>query len=190
MPPKPTTSKEAILNAAISLVREQGMESVNARSIASVLNCSTKPLFRVYENMDALKQDVIAQLNIYYNTFMEARMSDSNRLLSQGIAYIEFARQEKNIFNILFMNKTCAGKSIKEILDAEWNQRSIMNAKEITGLNLENARSLFRDVWLYSHGIATQIVSDDINLPYEEVVNLIENAFNRFSFVMEDKNHE
>ena len=188
MPPNPTTNKEAILSAAISLVREHGMDSVNARSIASVLNCSTKPLFRIYKNMDALKQDVIVQLNIYYNAFMEARMSDNNRLLSQGIAYVEFARQEKNIFNILFMNKTCAGKSIEEILDADWNQRSIINAKEITGLSSENAQNLFRDVWLYSHGIATQIVSDDINLPHGEVVKLVENAFQRFSLVMEGKN--
>lgn len=190
MPPKPTTNKDDILNAAISLVREHGMESINARSIASVLNCSTKPLFRVYENMDALKQDVIFQLNLYYNTYMEARMNKSNRLLTQGIAYIEFARQEKNIFNTLFMNKTCAGKSIEEILDADWNQPSIMNAKKITGLSFERARALFRDVWLYSHGIATQIASDDINLPHEKVVELIENAFHRFSLVLEDKEHE
>ncbi|OZV11308.1 TetR family transcriptional regulator [Tissierella sp. P1] len=190
MPPKPLTNKEAILRAAISIVREQGMEGINARSIASALNCSTKPLFRVYENMEALKQDVITQLNIYYNTFMEARMSNDNRLLMQGIAYIEFARQEKNIFNTLFMNKACAGKSIKDILDADWNQLSILNAKEITGLSLENARNLFRDVWLYSHGIATQIVSDDIDLPYEEVITLIKNAFHRFALVIEDKEHK
>lgn len=190
MPPKPLTNKEAILRAAISIVREQGMEGINARSIASVLNCSTKPLFRVYENMEALKQDVITQLNIYYNTFMEARMSNDNRLLMQGIAYIEFARQEKNIFNTLFMSKACAGKSIKDILDADWNQLSILNAKEITGLSLENARNLFRDVWLYSHGIATQIVSDDIDLPYEEVITLIKNAFHRFALVIEDKEHK
>lgn len=187
MPPKPTIDKQAILNAAISLVREQGMESINARSIASFLSCSTKPLFRVYGNMEALKQDVIAQLNIHYNTFMKARMSDNNRLLTQAIAYIEFARQERNIFNTLFMNKTCEGKSIEEILDAEWNQPSIMNTKEITGLNFERSRSLFRDIWLYSHGIATQIASDDINLPYEEVAELVKNAFRKFSFVMEEE---
>ena len=133
MPPKPLTNKEAILRAAISIVREQGMEGINARSIASVLNRSTKPLFRVYENM---------------------------------------------------------GKSIKDILDADWNQLSILNAKEITGLSLENARNLFRDVWLYSHGIATQIVSDDIDLPYEEVITLIKNAFHRFALVIEDKEHK
>ena len=121
---------------------------------------------------------------------MEARMSNDNRLLMQGIAYIEFARQEKNIFNTLFMSKACAGKSIKDILDADWNQLSILNAKEITGLSLENARNLFRDVWLYSHGIATQIVSDDIDLPYEEVITLIKNAFHRFALVIEDKEHK
>ena len=186
MPPKPTTNREAILKAAVSLVREQGMDGINARSIASLLNCSTKPLFRVYENMDALKQDVIMQLNMYYNTFMETRISSENRLLTQGIAYVEFARQEKNIFNILFMDKTCAGKSIEEILDADWNQLSIMNAKEITGLSIKRARSLFRDVWLYSHGIATQIVSNDIDLPHEEVVRLIKNAFGRFSLAIEE----
>ena len=81
-----------------------------------------------------------------------------------------------------------ASKTIEEILDADWNQRSIINAKEITGLSSENARNLFRDVWLYSHGIATQIVSDDINLPHGEVVKLVENAFQRFSLVMEGKN--
>lgn len=190
MPPKPSTDKEAILNAAISLVREQGMESVNARSIASILNCSTKPLFRVYENMDSLKEDVIVQLNIYYNNFMEARMSTDNRLLTQGISYIEFARQEKNIFNTLFMNKTCAGKSIKAILNEDWNQSSITNAREVTGLSLEEARNLFRDVWLYSHGIATQIVSDDIDLPPEEVIGLIENAFYRFALVIKENKNE
>jgi len=187
MPPKPSTNKEAILNVAVSIVREEGMKGINARNLAAALNCSAKPLFRVYKNMEALKQDVIVKLNEYYNDFMEARMNDDNRLLKQGIAYVEFARREKNIFNILFMNKTCAGKSIEEILDADWNQPSIQNAKEITGLSMENARSLFRDVWLYSHGIATQIVSDDIHLPHEEVVVLIENAFFRFSQVVTDK---
>lgn len=187
MPPKPTTDKEAVLNAAVAIAREQGMEGINARSIASALNCSTKPLFRVYENMEALKRDVMIRLDSLYNTFMEARMSDENRLLTQGIAYVEFARREKNIFNILFMNKTCAGKSIEDILNADWNQPSILNVMEITGLSRENARSLFRDVWLYAHGIATQIVSDDIHLPYEEVVMLIQNAFNRFSMGTEGK---
>lgn len=184
MPPIPIIKKEDILTAATELVRKSGMESINARSLADLLNCSTKPLFRIYKNMDELKQDVIEKLNNYYNSFMESKMSDENRLLTQSIAYIEFARKEKNIFNTLFMDKTCEGKSIEEILHEDWNQPSIINAKNVTGLSLERAQCLFRDVWLYSHGIATQIVSNDIDLPHEKVVELMKNAFHRFSLVI------
>lgn len=181
MPPMPIIDKEDILSAAVELVRTGGMESINARSLARILDCSTKPLFRIYQNMDNLKHDVIEKLNNYYNSYMESRMSHQNRLLTQSIAYIEFARQEKNIFNTLFMDKTCAGKSIDDILSADWNQPSILNAKNVTGLNIEQTQCLFRDVWLYSHGIATQIVANDIELPHEKVVELMNNAFQRFS---------
>ena len=150
-------------------------------ALACSLNCSTKPLFRVYESMDALKQDVLVRLNDYYNSFMDSRMSNENRLLTQSIAYVESARREPNIFNTLFMNRTCGGKRTAEILDADWNQESIRNAQEVTGLNEEQARSLFRDVWLYSHGVATQIVSNDIEVPQKEVVRLMQNAFDRLS---------
>ncbi|MFD2693644.1 TetR/AcrR family transcriptional regulator [Sporolactobacillus shoreicorticis] len=181
----PIINKKDILSAAVKLVRTGGMESLNARSLARSLNCSTKPLFRIYQNMNDLKEDVIEELNNYYNSYMEGRMSQQNRLLTQSIAYIEFARQEKHIFNTLFMDKTCAGKSIDDILRAEWNQPSILNAKNVTGLNMEQTRCLFRDVWLYSHGIATQIVANAVDLPYEKVVELMNNAFQRFSLVIE-----
>lgn len=42
---------------------------------------------------------------------MDHRITDENRLLSQGIAYIEFARSEKMIVNALFMSMTMAGRS-------------------------------------------------------------------------------
>ena len=57
MPPIPIITKQDIIDAGIQLIRENGISSVNARSLAKYLNCSTKPLFRVYNNMDMLKND-------------------------------------------------------------------------------------------------------------------------------------
>jgi plasmid maintenance system antidote protein VapI len=189
MPPKPLISKEDILKQALKLVQTSGMGCINARSLAESLNCSTKPLFRIYANMEELKADVIDKLNMYYNSYMETKMNNNNRLLTQSIAYIEFARHEKNIFNTLFMNQTCKGMSIDEILDADWNQPSILNAQKITGLNLAEARSLFRDIWLYAHGIATQIVANDIDLSPDKAAELMNNAFYRFSLMIKENNH-
>ena len=181
MPPTPIITKQDILNAGIQLIRENGIRSINARSLAKSLSCSTKPLFRIYKNMEELKKDIKKELDNYYNDFMEKNMTNENRLLSQGISYIEFARSEKMIFSSLFMNMTMAGSSLQDIIHAEWNRASIENAKALTGLSTEKAEMLFINFWLYSHGIATQIVSNDIDIPLDLVKKLLKNAFNRFS---------
>lgn len=181
MPPKPIISKKDIIHAALQLVEAGGMSKINARDLAKKLSCSTKPLFRIYKNMEELKADVIIELNILYNSFMDNRMTDDNRLLSQGIAYVEFARAHKMFFNTLFMNQTMAGASIQDIINAEWNRRSIENTQQVTGLSREKAEMLFINVWIYSHGIATQIVANDIDMSLETVTGLITDAFKRFS---------
>ena len=37
MPPKPIIDKNNVMEAAIQLVREKGMDSINARSLAKIL---------------------------------------------------------------------------------------------------------------------------------------------------------
>lgn len=181
MPPKPIISKEDIINTAIQFVREGGIDNINARGLAKALGCSTKPLFRIYQNMEELKSEVLTELNVYYNFFMDSKMTDENRVLSQGVAYTEFARREKMIFNTLFMNKTMAGASLKDVINAEWNRLSIENIHQITGLSIAKSEMVFIKVWLYSHGIATQIVTNDIDMPLETVTDLVTDAFKRFS---------
>lgn len=186
MPPKPIIDKKNIMDAAIRLIRENGIESINARSLAKALGCSTRPLFRVYPNMNELKKDIKIELDRYYNSFMDNRITDENRLLSQGIAYIEFARSEKMIFNALFMSMTMAGSSLQDIIHAEWNRASIENVKKITGLSTNKSEMIFINCWLYSHGIATQIVSNDISISFDTVTELMTNAFKKFSMDSEE----
>ena len=148
MPPKPTVEKEEILSAAVELIREGGPGALNARGLAKALGCSTRPLFRVYKNMEQLKSDVRLELDACYDAFMEARMTEENRLLSQAIAYVEFARQERNIFSALFMDKTMAGSTLRDIVYAKWNRASIENAQKVTGVTMEAAEMIFLNIWL------------------------------------------
>ena len=55
MPPKVKISKEKIIEAAISLIRNGGVEAVNARTLAAALGCSTQPIFSNFETMEALQ---------------------------------------------------------------------------------------------------------------------------------------
>ncbi|HJJ91721.1 MAG TPA: hypothetical protein O0Y15_02790, partial [Methanocorpusculum sp.] len=59
MPPKVKIRKKDIINAAVDLVRQNGESAINARNIASVLNCSTQPVFSNFETMEELRCAVI-----------------------------------------------------------------------------------------------------------------------------------
>ena len=59
MPPKIKVNKQAIIEAATHLVRTQGHEYLNARSLATHLHCSTQPIFSNFENMEEVKMAVV-----------------------------------------------------------------------------------------------------------------------------------
>ena len=54
MPPKVKVTKEAVVNAAVQIVRSQGVQALNARTVAAALNCSTQPVFSNFETMEQL----------------------------------------------------------------------------------------------------------------------------------------
>ena len=62
MPPKSKINKQDILTSSLEIIRKSGFEEVNARSIAKEMNCSTNPIFRVYKNMDELKEELIEEV--------------------------------------------------------------------------------------------------------------------------------
>lgn len=68
MPPKPKITKNMILETVLKITRETGFETVNARSIADKLKCSTRLVFTCYKNMDELKRPfLILHLNFMNN---------------------------------------------------------------------------------------------------------------------------
>ncbi len=106
MPPKVKITKEMILNTVLDITREVGFEAVNARSIASKLQCSTRPIFTCYENMNELKNEFLAFAYEYYNQYVvNYRNSKSvSPYLLLPLSYIEFAQEETYLFKLLFIN--------------------------------------------------------------------------------------
>lgn len=173
-------TKEHILQAAVELVRKKGISSLNARHLAQWANCSTAPIFRVFPNMKALMDALKLELDQIYDLYIKTHTDSSNLLVSTGIAYIEFAREEPYIFMALFMNHLHQGMSIGEIVSAPWNQTIILNTQEIAGLCRKQSEQTFLNIWLYSHGIATQMISSGIQFPPHTVKALVQNAFHQF----------
>jgi AcrR family transcriptional regulator len=62
MPPKTRYTREAVLDAALRVVRKDGLRSVSARTVAKALGASTAPVLAAFDTMLALNDAVVAAL--------------------------------------------------------------------------------------------------------------------------------
>ncbi len=170
MPAVVELSKDRIVKVAVKMVNESGWGSVNARSLAARLKVSTKPLYRIYANMDEIKEDIYKEISRQYDEFLTSRIDSKKALLTLCIAYVEFALEYKNLFISLFLSNNLKWKSIENVLDEKWNQSTIINLVNKHGYSFEEAKNLFMNMWLYANGLATLIATNDITMDDQEVL--------------------
>ena len=155
MPPKVKVTKEEIIAAALEILRQKGMEAVNARAVAAALGCSTQPIFSNYSSMGALQHDVLAAGYAEYNRWIEQQMKEGRYppYKASGMAYIDFARREKHLFRLLFMRNRSQEEVTRQLGDdAEPLLDLIQRA---AGISRESARMFHLEMWIYVHGIAS-----------------------------------
>lgn len=178
MPPKAKITKEMILNTVMEITRETGFETVNARSIAGKLECSTRPIFTCYENMDELKKEFLDYAYESFKQYVADYCSSANvpPALIHPLSYIEFAREETHLFKLLFINDmdlemTTAADFYKEID----NEKRAKDFSETIGTELEQAKIIFLDLFLYSHGIAVLTVTKKLELDRNSAEKMLGN---------------
>lgn len=187
MPPKVKISQATIVNAAIELIREKGMESLNARELAKKLGCSTQPIFRTFANMEELKKFLYIQVEEFYNQYVLKGMNSSIPFLGIGLAYIDFAFKEKNLFKLLFMSDHFKTKSVHEMVEGEDNKEIIRMISKSAGLSEAAAKQLFLEIWLVTHGIASFVATNTCGYGMEEIEGILKDAFVGFKLQLERK---
>lgn len=102
MPAKKQISKEAILQAALKIVRECGLNAVNARNIAKKLKCSTQPIYLSFTGMDELKVEVTQMIDTEYDLFVKNHIDINSYVVSKAKAHVLFALYEKTYIQLCF----------------------------------------------------------------------------------------
>ena len=178
---KSIIDKETLLKTAVLMVEKEGIESINARSLAKHANISTKPIYRLYTSLDDLKTDVNDIIKKEYDEFIMKRVDSKNALITVCVAYIEFAQMHKNFFRSMFLSNNLKWQNIEDVLNEKWNQSTIINLVNKHGLSFDEAKALFMNVWLYANGLATLIASNDLTIDNKEILVRIVKIFKEFS---------
>ncbi len=156
MPPSVCFSREAVLNAAYQLVRREGPSALNARAVPKELGGSTQPIFRLFANMDELRQAVVELALQTWKEQLRIRLQTSSfPYLTIGMAYLVFSRDEPELFKLLFMRDRVSDGSCTEY-NLSWG---IPLIEDTVKVDMETARKLYERNWLFCHGLAVSIAT-------------------------------
>ena len=176
MPPKIKVTKEDVIKTAVNIVRANGDSALNARLIASILECSTQPVFSNFANMEDLRLAVVEKANDLCEEYIkrEAERGEYPIYKATGMAYIKFAKEEKELFKLLYMRDRTDEKSDKE-LNSNLDMENIVQNN--TGLTGETAKLFHLEMWVFVHGIATMFATDFLDLDLNLVSKMLTDAY-------------
>lgn len=183
MPPKAKITKNMILNTVLKITQETGFETVNARSIANELKCSTRPIFTCYENMEELKREFLDFAFEYYNQYVidYSRTNVSKPYLLLPISYIDFAQKETFLFKLLFINDMELDmQESNDFYNEIGNEEKAKKFSEMIGMDLEKAKNIFLDLFLYAHGIAVLTATGKLSFNNGTIEKMLYNFLTAF----------
>ena len=167
MPASRKVTTEAVLQAAEEVLREKGFSAVNARNVAEKLGYSTQPIYLCFENMDQLRQALTRRAVEAHTqrvrSFLQAPQDPDHpysRYSDYGMGFVQFARQEKQLFRWLYLEGDKQKPQQQDVLLPEILEtivcesailedfavnNNILNAN-ISGLSLDDTSALVKQL--------------------------------------------
>lgn len=149
MPRKARFSREDIIAAGLRIVKERGYEAVSARALGKELGTSSSPMFTMFKDMNEIQEGIWAAAERLFYEHMEGVTEYFPAFKEFGLRLVSFAKEEPNLFQMLFMGKDqrpeIAEKIARQCLDP---------VEHGYGLTKAQAGLLFRQMWPVACGIA------------------------------------
>lgn len=173
MPPKPKYTREEIVNSALDMVREKGADSLTARDLGAKLNTSSRPIFTAFENMEDLKNAVTDAGVEMFKEYSKNFTDYTPAFKQMGMQLVSFATIEPRLFEFLFIRKN---PEAVQGLKAVQNECVKVISKDY-GLNNEQAKMLFEQVWIFTFGLATLSAMKVYEYTEEQISDMLTREF-------------
>ena len=164
--------RDEILIAAYNFVVVNGYAAMSLRGIADECNVSATAIYRHYKTKEHLLADVVVKGFIEFNTFVEG--SEDANIFDKCDNYLEFAFDNKNIYDLLFSQSVVEFLKFPQILEvADKAFESLLESvkKHDKSLNDLSASNKAIHIWSFLHGMSSISKKMDVafNLPESEM---------------------
>ena len=177
MAPKVKITKQMVADAAFEVIRARGHETLNAKSIAERLGCSTQPVLYSFHTVDEIRQAAYEIADEYHTAFIMPGGTEENSMLALGLNYVRFGHDERNLFRFLFQTDKFGGKDIETLLSGS-EMSGILNIMA-TGLQVdqEQARAMFLTFFCAAHGLASLLANNSMEYEEAQCRSMLESVF-------------
>lgn len=206
MPPKARITKEMVVDAAIEVIRENGHENLNARTIAERLGCSTQPVLYSFKTVDEIREAAYQVADEYHTAFImslddasEAGIDNAGEgaqgsmqedagegagesagedaLLALGLNYVRFGHEEKNLFRFLFQTNKFGGMDVEGLLNDPNLSGVVGVIAEGLGCDETAAHEMFLTFFAIAHGLASLLANNAMDYNEAQVANMLGTVF-------------
>lgn len=178
--PKQRITKKMIVDTAFDIVRKDGLQAMVVKNIASKLNCSVQPIYSYCTNMEGLKREVFLKTLSYIQEYMKAHIDPKDFFRSTGVAYLTFAKEEPNLFQLFVLSERKNIASFDDFYASNTNPSLAHLIAKDLDITYEQAKELHLCMLIFNTGISMIQVSSKPGIPNEELNRYLDKAYEAF----------
>lgn len=148
--------RNAILDRALGIITDDGVAALSLRGVAAELGVSHAAPRHHFATKTALLTAIAARGYRELAGRMAAAMTDGGDFLDVGVAYVEFALEDRATFGVMF-DPTLLDKTDPDLAEAAEELMSFLRAGADSGY--EDAETTAVAAWSLVHGFATIALS-------------------------------
>ena len=150
MPPKPKFTKEEIVQTALEIVSQKGVDALTAKELGDALGSSARPIFTVFSSMKEV-----------------------------GMQMVLFGAREPKLYQLLFMQENRTAVSFDDIFGelGPTAETCIGLIQETYDMCETEARLLFENVWIYTFGVGTLCATRKCRFSEEALGQMLSTEF-------------
>lgn len=182
MPTSPKIPKETILRHALEMLIQSGYASINIKTLAKKIGCSTQPISWHFGNMENFRNALTEYALQYANEKMLSASEGMVAFLNVGIGYIDIAFDEPNLFHYLYMSGESGyhAGGFDIFTTADMNAAMIEHIANQLCISVDKVSDFLKKTIIYTHGLACFVVAGLIKSTKEELYDMVKQGADGF----------
>ena len=179
MPPKPKFTKEEIVQAALEIVSQKGVEALTAKELGEALGTSARPIFTVFAGMKEVQDEVRNAAMRRFEGFAKQKLPDMPLFKHVGMQMVLFGAREPKLYQLLFMRENRNAVSFDDVFGelGPTAETCIGLIRKEYGMSESEAKLLFENVWIYTFGVGALCATRVCRFSEEKLVQMLSTEF-------------